>query len=441
MKTYNYDNYNKHLTLEERILIEKYLDNWINDGLTFTIIADSIGKDASTISKEIKKNLCIKEPSRFNNGFNQCAHKYDCKKRHLCNKDCKLKCSECIYCNSYCKDFEKSLCSYLKKPPYVCNCCPSFTKCKLEKHYYSATEAQSKYEYTLRDSREGINMTTEKFLKYEKALKDGLNKGQSFEATIYQNKDIPYSARTVYRHLEQNIFNNIKNIDLRNKVKFPKLKTRKKTPEEIALFRLLKKGRNYEDFQTYIINNPNASIVEMDTVIGLANEPYCFLTFYIRKACILLAFKLEEHTAKAVVEKLDEIYKALGQKLFKKLFEVILTDNGTEFSDVLGIETYENKKRCNLFYCDPMASGQKGRLENSHRLIRFIFPKKTSFKDVTQEQLTLACNNINNYPRRSLNGSTPYVLAKAFLTPSMLEVFGIKYINPNDVLLLPNLVK
>lgn len=434
---------NKHLKLEERMQIENALKDWNKENYSFTSLGKVLGKDPTTISKEIRKNCTTIKPNKFNNGFNQCANKFDCKKRHICNEYCKLKCSECEYCNQYCEDFVKAICPTLMRAPYVCNSCPHLSKCRQERKIYDARKAQDSYKYTLSDSRQGINMTSSELLAYKKALKDGLDKGLSFEATILSDKAIPYSTRSAYRHLHEGVFNDILPIDLRVVTKRKiKIHRWEKSPEEIAAFREAKKGRNYDDFQEYVSKHLNSSIVEMDTVVGPLGESACCLTFYFRKANVLLAFKLDEHTSKAVVNKINEIYDLIGESEFKRIFKIILTDNGTEFADVHGIEyTKEGKKRCSLFFCDPMASGQKGRIENQHRLFRYIFPKKTSFINVTQEDITLACNHINNYPRRKLHGSTPFVLAKVFFGAKSLKALGIYFIDIKDVLLKPILVK
>lgn len=56
--------------------------------------------------------------------------------------------------------------------------------------------------------------------------------------------------------------------------------------------------------------------------------------------------------------------KQIGIENFKKYFEVILTDNGTEFSDPDSIKFHHitGEKFCSIFYCDSNCSWQKGTL-------------------------------------------------------------------------------
>ena len=52
----------KHMTLDQRIMIEKGLDQ----GSSLRSIALQLGKDPTTISKEIKKHRSIQEHNHFN---------------------------------------------------------------------------------------------------------------------------------------------------------------------------------------------------------------------------------------------------------------------------------------------------------------------------------------------------------------------------------------
>ena len=65
------DKYNKHMNLEDRKKIQDFLNAWYTEGITFSQIALNLEKDATTISKEIKKHREKLKPSSFNNGFNR----------------------------------------------------------------------------------------------------------------------------------------------------------------------------------------------------------------------------------------------------------------------------------------------------------------------------------------------------------------------------------
>lgn len=110
----------KHLTLDNRIYIEKSLDN----NMPFKEIAKYICKDPTTISKEVNKHRILKKKNDFVN-FNLCIHRRNCSLKNVCNRTipCKKQCSSCIECNSRCNRFAKEVCQTILKAPYVCNGC------------------------------------------------------------------------------------------------------------------------------------------------------------------------------------------------------------------------------------------------------------------------------------------------------------------------------
>ena len=127
--------------------------------------------------------------------------------------------------------------------------------------------------------------------------------------------------------------------------------------------------------------------------------------------------------------------------MFKRIFPVILTDNGVEFNKLIDIEMYNDEKICSIFFCDPYRSGQKGSCERNHELYRYIQPKKKSIENLTQQQVNNIFSNINCIYRKSLSGVRPYDLAKAVLGEKFLEIIGIKEVLPDDVDLTSNAKK
>lgn len=136
-----------------------------------------------------------------------------------------------------------------------------------------------------------------------------------------------------------------------------------------------------------------------------------------------------------VTEVFNHLKSVLGIDKFKRLFEVILTDNGTEFSDPESIEIDLNtgEKVCSLFYCDPNCSWQKGSIEKNHEFIRYILPKGTSFASVSQEDCYLIASHINSTPRLSLNNNSPYDLALLFLGKGNINKMQIKKIDYDNI--------
>lgn len=141
---------NAHLVLDERATIEVRL----RERASFTEIGRELGKDPSTISKEVK----LHSQTVRKDSFNPCSKRSTCDEYGTACSKCKLQysksCKRCPRVKSYehCKQFEVLVCNKLKKPPYVCNGCIQRQSCKLEKHIYSAKSAQKNYETMVKSS-------------------------------------------------------------------------------------------------------------------------------------------------------------------------------------------------------------------------------------------------------------------------------------------------
>lgn len=428
----------KHLTLSERSSIEVAL----NQGLSFKQIAQNIGKDCTTISKEVRHNFKIVCSGAYGRPFNDCKNRFSCHATMLCSKAtniCKKK--YCKFCNStcsnFCESYEKEICPKLNKAPYVCNACDSKSKCTLQKQFYSASFADNKYKTTLSESRSGINISEEELIRINKIITPLVLNGNSLHAVLVSHKsDIMLCERTLYNYVESGILD-CKNIDLPRKVRYHITKAKKR-------FKVDKKcriGRTYEDYQNFMTSNPGLPVVEIDSVEGKKGGKV-LLTIHFTVANLMLAFLRDSNTSKSVTDIFNQIYLTLGNGAFKKVFPVILADNGSEFSDPEAIEfDSDGNRRCFLFYCDESAPYQKGSAENNHELIRRIIPKGTSMDNLSQEQIQLMMNHINSYPREKFGDKTPYETFKIFFTEDILKKLDVKPISPDDIVLHPKLLK
>ena len=72
---------NKHLTAEDRKVIEDSL----NHKMTYASIASALGKDPTTISKEVKNHIVVRRDSPLGKSYNNCQHQFSCKRSALCN--------------------------------------------------------------------------------------------------------------------------------------------------------------------------------------------------------------------------------------------------------------------------------------------------------------------------------------------------------------------
>ena len=120
----------KHMSIEDRTTIY----NGLNVRKPLNQIAMEIGKNRSTISREIRKHLVEVDKAAAYRIKNRCIHRNDCQRRGLCEDkpDCVRKCSSCTNCNRMCPDFVEEHCPLLSMPPYVCNGCASLSVCAHE---------------------------------------------------------------------------------------------------------------------------------------------------------------------------------------------------------------------------------------------------------------------------------------------------------------------
>ena len=368
----------KHLTLSDRNDIQLGLER----GETFKAIGQSILKDPTTVSKEVKRNRQVREST----------------------------------CNNL-------PCPLLDKAPFVCNGCPKRRQnCGFKKIFYLAKQAQKQYEQTLVEAREGTPLNSKTFWDMDKIISDGVKKGQHIYH-ILKTHNLDVSSSTVYRHIRKGYLS-IAPIDLARAVKF-KERRKSKLP---SIPKEAKKGRSYEDFLNYLALKQLNSWLEMDTVMGRMGGKV-LLTFNLSFCNFIFARLLDNKTALEVTKHLYDIKNTLHQadKDFFQLFPVILTDNGGEFARVDDIEM-DVRGESKLFFCDPNRSDQKGRIEKNHTLIRDILPKGTSFDNLTQEDINLICSHVNSVKRAALNGKSAYELF-AFTygeeTPKLLGISKI----------------
>lgn len=424
-----------HLIFADRIAIEQGL----YDKKKFKEIASLIGKDASTVSREIRRS--IPPPVTTHSCLRK--NKY-CPKKNLCTKYCSSMCSRCKEhnCLDYCNGFEEAFCPKLLKPPYVCNGCEFRTKCPTDKRrMYTARKAQQRYEETLRDSRIGINCTIEELKRIDNVVAPLIDKGQPISHIFATHSDeIGISRKTLYNYIDMGAVT-VKNIDLRRRVRYKKRKKRR-LPDTNTNGYAYRKDRTYRDFNAFIKDNPDLDVVEMDTVSGSKSSTTCLLTMLFRSSSLMLIFKLERCRQSEVLKVFNYLTRLLGLSLFRKTFPVILTDNGSEFKNVLRLEnTEDGEPRTRIFFCDPMHSNQKGRLEKNHEYIRYVIPKGRSMQELTNESVLLLMNHINSTVRDSLNGHSPFDVAQLLQNKEVLEKLGLEKVPPDDINLTPALLK
>lgn len=430
---------NKHMDINERSDIQTML----TAGCSFAAIARSIGRDKTTVSKEVKKHRTSRKSGALGNKFNNCANRFTCKHENdacpACNTRRLRKCRTCSSCLTSCSDFIEEKCRLLERPPYVCNGCDRLRKCTLEKSYYYALTAQKAYDETLSESRKGVVITEGEICSLNSLLVPLIrNQGQSVHHIFISHKDeIMMSEKKLYKLINDGILE-VRNIDLPVKVK---RRTRRKSSSAYKVDKKCLEGRRYEDFKDFIAVHPDTMVVQMDSVEGRKGES-CLLTIHFTTSSFMIAIKRKTNDSRSVTDFFDSLYDDLGAEQFRKLFPVILTDNGSEFSNPSAIEfDAEGNRRTRIFYCHPSSPYEKGDCENNHEFIRRIIPKGTSMDGFDQAAIDLMMSHINSYAREKLNDRSPYDMFSFMFGTDVTRYFGIERVLPDDITLKPSLLK
>lgn len=429
------NNYNKHLSLLQRLEIESYL----SQGFSFKHIASLLHKDASSISKEIKKNHTFSLKGAVGRNHNACINRYNCEVYGLCKHFiCKKQnCKYCKECNKRCSSFEEEQCPTLQKPPYVCNPCTSKQKCTLRKKHYDGSKAHVLYQERLVEARSGISITFDEASSINTFIQPLIENGQSIHHIVSNNKDFfTCSERTIYNYVDRQVFNDVRNIDLPRKVKY---KLRKKV-KAYKVDKACRLNRTYEDFLKYRNEHHHLSVVQIDSVEGVKGGKV-LLTIMFETFSLQLGFIRDRNDAASVINVFQHLYNTLGSELYEKLFPIILADNGTEFSNPSALEQMGGSCISKVFYTDPSSPEQKGACEKNHVEVRRILPKGTSFNHLTQTLVEQIFSHINSYTRKKLNDKSPHESFSFIYGSDVLPLLGIVHLPANEVILSPKLLQ
>ncbi|MCM1570235.1 MAG: helix-turn-helix domain-containing protein [Roseburia sp.] len=424
----SHTNANTHLTLDERRIILTGITN----GSTKTAIAQTIGKDKSTIGKEIKLHRTLSH---------KCKMPLECSKYKGCAYGRK--------CTPDCPEYTPFHCSRRDRSPGACNGCGRWAYCRFDKYTYSPEDAHHEYRSTLVDSRLGVDLTSSEAKHMADTIAPLLKQGLSPYEILQIHPELGICEKTLYNYIEGGIFHEVADIsplDLRRQVG-RRLQKKKAVLYKKREDRRYLQGRTFKDYRSYVDENPDVFVTQMDTVYNDGTNGPFIQTFKFVATGVLPAFFQEEKTAAAMVSGVNALEQLLGRELFEKYVHVLLTDRGSEFTAADAMETAaDGSRRTRVFYCDPMQSGQKGSLENNHIALRYILPKGADFRGLGltgQSALNLALCHVNSAPVEKFCGKSPLELAD-FMYHDLyerLQAFGIHQVEKDSIILKPYLLK
>ncbi len=137
---------------------------------------------------------------------------------------------------------------------------------------------------------------------------------------------------------------------------------------------------------------------EGDTVVG-KNHQGALVTLVDRKSKLTLIGKVNRYTAEAVEKTIISLMELLPRRNY-----TLTVDNGKEFASH---ESVAEALQIKVYFADPYSAWQRGLNENTNGLIRQYVPKGSDVRTLTNEQVQLIMNRLNNRPRKTLGYLTP----------------------------------
>lgn len=207
---------------------------------------------------------------------------------------------------------------------------------------------------------------------------------------------------TCYNYINNNLFPNITLTDL----PYRRRKKKNRYQDRIQKRGPRKRGRSIEERPERISLRMERGHWEMDTVVGRRATKNCLLVLTERKTRYEIVRLLKEHTTEEVVKALDRLEREIGEKVFRKIFQSITMDNGSEFMDFEGIMRSRRNKmnRTETYYCHAYSSWERGSNENQNRFIRRYIPKGQSFEKCCKKDVQEIEDWMNSYPRQMFDG-------------------------------------
>lgn len=369
----------KHLTPEDRISIEVLHTAGFNNAF----IGAFVGKDRSSIKREIDKNIIeiwdinsTKSPYKEKGQIN--IKYYSSEKAQKNAEENKLKNRKKCKLDRY-KNLRWSVVALLKEKTI---------------DYSPDVIANLSKEGKIKDAEASIG--TNAIYRVVKARKYGL--------TI---NDLPH-GRGYYKKEDNNPHTQTKEISERKKEISIEV-----MPEEIKR----------KEVDTHFEGDSVVGVAKgrHETLITLANPVSQFV--FIRRS--------KNKTGQATIDTLDKLETEIPE--LKQIMTSILFDNGVEFSkfeEMMKSVKNKDEKRFQVYFAHPYASYERGCNENKNRMIRRYFKKGKLVENLSDEDIINIARKINNMPRKELGYRTPLEvfesnLKKKGINTEFLDIYRI----------------
>jgi len=193
----------------------------------------------------------------------------------------------------------------------------------------------------------------------------------------------PISRMTIYRHIQEN---------LEELSKYLRAPEKKKCKRERIHGRVM-----IYDRPKIIEQRLRVGDWEGDTIRGPKSSLACLATHVERKNYYLVARKLQQCNGEQMNQETITGMEGLP-------IHTLTVDNGMEFGS---FKKLEQALDIRVYFAEEKKPWQRGRNENTNRLLRQFFPKGTDFSGVNPREVEQAVGLLNNRPRKALNYQTP----------------------------------
>lgn len=206
------------------------------------------------------------------------------------------------------------------------------------------------------------------------------------------------STTSIYRAIHYGILK-VKKKDTRRMLKFEK-----KNSEKYDKPNSSSKRENSIELRPESINTREEfGHYEIDTVVGSSKgNKACLLTITERKTRFELIFRLNSKTSEEITKAFINL-KNLLKNDFDKVFKSFTADNGTEFSNYKEIIKYVKSM---IYFAHPYSSYERASNEKNNGMIRYFIKKGEDISKYSEIQINDIANWMNDYPRKLFDYST-----------------------------------
>jgi len=137
---------------------------------------------------------------------------------------------------------------------------------------------------------------------------------------------------------------------------------------------------------------------EGDLIAGSGNS--YIATLVERQTRYVMLVKVASRDTETVINALIKH----AHKLPTELYQSLTWDRGKEMADH---QRFTLATDIDVYFCDPQSPWQRGSNENTNRLLRQYFPKRTDLSVHSQRKLNAVARQLNERPRQTLDFETP----------------------------------